>query len=120
MTEEKDKPDDETAEAAPSPEEQAKATRRRMIIGLGGTILVLVVVFWFIFTFIIDPEIVVDAFPGAEVSFAPDVKRQAIIDSWPADVDDGAARRDWGLNPQFGLNEAFNDYLVPRIRERYV
>jgi uncharacterized membrane protein YbhN (UPF0104 family) len=33
-----------------------------MLIGLGGTLVVLVVVFWFIFTFIIDPEIVVDAF----------------------------------------------------------
>jgi uncharacterized membrane protein YbhN (UPF0104 family) len=42
--------------------EAAKSSRRRMLIGLGGTILVLVVVFWFIFTFIIDPEIVVDAF----------------------------------------------------------
>jgi uncharacterized membrane protein YbhN (UPF0104 family) len=42
--------------------EAAKSSRRRMLIGLGGTLLVLVVVFWFIFTFIIDPEIVVDAF----------------------------------------------------------
>lgn len=50
------------APSAPTPEEEAKATRRRVIIGLGGTILVLAVVFWFIFTFIIDPEIVVDAF----------------------------------------------------------
>ena len=45
-----------------TPEEQAGATRKRMIIGLGGTLLVLLVVFWFIFSFIIDPEIVVDAF----------------------------------------------------------
>ena len=53
-------PDD--APSAATPEEEAKATRRRVIIGLGGTILVLAVVFWFIFSFIIDPEIVVDAF----------------------------------------------------------
>ena len=33
-----------------------------MLIGIGGTILVLVVVFWFIFTFVIDPQVVVDAF----------------------------------------------------------
>jgi uncharacterized membrane protein YbhN (UPF0104 family) len=42
--------------------EAAKSSRRRMLIGLGGTLLVLVVVFWFIFTFIIDPEVVVEAF----------------------------------------------------------
>ena len=46
----------------PSAEEVAKASRRRMIIGLGGTILVLLVVFWFIFTFIVDPQVVIDAF----------------------------------------------------------
>lgn len=40
----------------------ARSAQRRMLIGLGGTLLVLVVVFWFIFTFVIDPEIVVDAF----------------------------------------------------------
>jgi len=47
--------------AAPTQAEQDKATRKRMLIGIVGTILVLVVVFWFIFTFIIDPEVVVDA-----------------------------------------------------------
>ena len=52
----------DVAPEAPTPAEQAKAARRRVIIGLGGTILILVVVFWFIFSFIIDPEIVVDAF----------------------------------------------------------
>jgi uncharacterized membrane protein YbhN (UPF0104 family) len=39
-----------------------KSSRKRMLIGIGGTILVLVVVFWFIFTFVIDPQVVVDAF----------------------------------------------------------
>ena len=49
-----------------------------------------------------------------------DLKRQAIIDSWPADVNDDAARRDWGLNPRHDLDAAFGEYLLPRIRERYV
>lgn len=38
-----------------------KASQKRMLIGIGGTILVLVVVFWFIFTFVIDPQVVVDS-----------------------------------------------------------
>jgi uncharacterized membrane protein YbhN (UPF0104 family) len=48
--------DAETQEAAD------RSARKRMLIGIGGTILVLVVVFWFIFTFVIDPQVVVDAF----------------------------------------------------------
>src|SRR5512139_51739 len=34
---------------------------------------------------------VLRAFPGAEVTWAPHLKRQQIVDSWPADVDDSAA-----------------------------
>ena len=48
-----------------------------------------------------------------------DQKRQAIIDSWPEDVDDTAARRDWGFAPRHGFESAFDDYLIPTIRERY-
>jgi predicted dehydrogenase len=35
------------------------------------------------------------------------------------DVDDSAARRDWGFAPAFDFQKAFDEYLVPRIRERY-
>ena len=62
---------------------------------------------------------VVAAFPGAEVSWAPHLKRQQIVDSWPADVDDSAARRDWGYAPRFDEARAFAEYLIPTIRERY-
>ncbi len=64
-------------------------------------------------------ELVLASFPEAEISFRPDLKRQAIVDSWPADVDDDAARRDWGLAPRYDLERAFSEYLIPRIRERY-
>jgi threonine 3-dehydrogenase len=59
------------------------------------------------------------AFPKADVSFVPDVKRQGIIDGWPEDVDDDAARADWGWKPAFGLARAFSEYLVPAITKRY-
>jgi nucleoside-diphosphate-sugar epimerase len=59
------------------------------------------------------------AFPGADISFEPDLKRQAIVDTWPLDVDDGPARRDWGWKPAFELDGSFQDYLVPEIRKRY-
>ena len=59
------------------------------------------------------------AFPGAEMTWAPHQKRQQIVDSWPADVDDSAARRDWGFAPRYDEARAFSEYLVPTIRERY-
>jgi nucleoside-diphosphate-sugar epimerase len=62
---------------------------------------------------------VVRAFPAATITFAVDAKRQAIIDSWPADVDDSAARRDWGFKPAYDFERAFRDYLIPTIRGRY-
>lgn len=59
------------------------------------------------------------AFPGAEITFRPDRRRQGIVDSWPARVDDGPARRDWGFSPALDLEGAFERYLLPRIRARY-
>ncbi len=62
---------------------------------------------------------VLEAFSGAEITWEVDTKRQRIVDSWPADVDDTAARRDWNFEPRYGFAESFSEYLIPRIRERY-
>jgi nucleoside-diphosphate-sugar epimerase len=62
---------------------------------------------------------VVAAFPTATVTFQPHQKRQQIVDSWPADVDDSAARRDWGFLPRYDEARAFSEYLVPTIRQQY-
>ncbi|MCM3876584.1 MAG: NAD-dependent epimerase/dehydratase family protein [Thermoanaerobaculia bacterium] len=64
-------------------------------------------------------SLVVKAFPAANITFEPDLKRQGILDTWPGDVDDTAARRDWGFAPKYGLEAAFSDYLIPTIRDRY-
>lgn len=64
-------------------------------------------------------EIVLGFFPEAQISFDPDVKRQSIVDSWPADLDDSAACRDWGWQPDYDLQRSFAEYLVPNIRDRY-
>jgi nucleoside-diphosphate-sugar epimerase len=64
-------------------------------------------------------DIVRQAFPRAEISFDPESKRKDIVDSWPAQMDDSAARRDWGWQPDYGLANAFDDYLIPAIRQRY-
>jgi threonine 3-dehydrogenase len=62
---------------------------------------------------------VLRAFPSAAVTFNVDQKRQGIVDSWPADVDDSAARRDWGFAPKYNFESAFREYLIPRIKQRY-
>lgn len=64
-------------------------------------------------------DVVVKAFPDARIAFKVDDKRQAIIDSWPADVDDSAARADWGFQPMYDFDRAFGEYLMPTIRRRY-
>ncbi|MSO52064.1 MAG: NAD-dependent epimerase/dehydratase family protein [Acidobacteria bacterium] len=62
---------------------------------------------------------VVRAFPGADITWQNDTKRQGIVDSWPEDVDDSAARRDWGFAPAYDCARAFRDYLIPTIGSRY-
>lgn len=63
--------------------------------------------------------IVLESFPRADITWAVDAKRQGIVDSWPADVDDEAARRDWGFSPRYDFRRAFSEYLIPTIRKRY-
>ncbi len=58
-------------------------------------------------------------FKNAQIDFLPDDKRQAIVDSWPEDVDDSAARRDWGWAPDYDEERAFSEYLIPGIKQRY-
>jgi threonine 3-dehydrogenase len=64
-------------------------------------------------------DVVLKAFPGASITYEIDPKRQRIVDSWPADVDDSAARADWGFKPAYDFERAFREYLIPTIRDRH-
>jgi threonine 3-dehydrogenase len=64
-------------------------------------------------------NIVKHYFSEAQIDFAVDEKRQGIVDSWPADIDDGAARKDWNWEPDYDQNRAFENYLIPAIKSRY-
>jgi nucleoside-diphosphate-sugar epimerase len=59
------------------------------------------------------------AFPKAEITYKIDGKRQEIVDSWPADVDDAAARTDWSFQPAYDFDRAFREYLIPTISKYY-
>ncbi len=64
-------------------------------------------------------DALVERFPQLVVDFEVDPVRQRLADSWPADVDDRLARRDWGLAPRHGLTESLDDYLLPVLAQRY-
>ncbi|MFM2285224.1 MAG: hypothetical protein RLZZ543_721, partial [Bacteroidota bacterium] len=49
--------------------------------------------------------------PEFSISYAPDF-RQAIADSWPASIDDSAARNDWNWTPEYDLAKMTEDMLV--------
>ncbi|MBN1397074.1 MAG: NAD-dependent epimerase/dehydratase family protein [Bacteroidetes bacterium] len=64
-------------------------------------------------------KILKEAFNSADIKFISDYRRQAIIDSWPEDVDDTAARSDWSWEPKYSLDKAFSEYLIPTVRKKY-
>jgi nucleoside-diphosphate-sugar epimerase len=64
-------------------------------------------------------DLVLRAFPRARITWDVDTRRQRIVDSWPADVDDDVARGDWRFSPRYDLQKAFDDYLIPAIRRQY-
>jgi nucleoside-diphosphate-sugar epimerase len=58
-------------------------------------------------------------FPGSQITYQPDLSRQSIVDSWPADIDDSPARSDWGWEPEYNAEEACHSYLLPNIKAHY-
>jgi len=64
-------------------------------------------------------KIVLKAFPDCAITFSPHQQRQKIVDTWPADIDDTAASKDWGWVPDYNQDRSFDDYLIPAICQRY-
>ena len=58
-------------------------------------------------------------FPAATNNCIVHQNRQKIVDTWPEDVDDSAARSDWGWEPDYDFNRGFNEYLFPNIEKEY-
>jgi nucleoside-diphosphate-sugar epimerase len=64
-------------------------------------------------------NLTLNGFPKAEIHFQPDPRRQAIVDSWPAEVDDQPAREDWGWSPSQDVNQDCQEYLLKNIIDLY-
>jgi len=58
-------------------------------------------------------------YPQACITYDPHPGRQAIVDTWPASLDDNAARTDWGWSPDYDADRAFADYLMPAVKRQY-
>ncbi|MGB1451842.1 MAG: NAD-dependent epimerase, partial [Marinirhabdus sp.] len=53
--------------------------------------------------------------PGFTISYRPDF-RQAIADSWPQQLDDSVARKDWGWQPTVILDE-MTDIMLDNLKK---
>lgn len=54
--------------------------------------------------------------PELTVTYSPDF-RQRIADSWPKQLDDTNARRDWGWDPKYDLDTMVDD-MITRLRAK--
>ena len=64
-------------------------------------------------------EKTLEFFPRAEIGYKMNESRQKIVNTWPENVDDNAAKNDWNWEPDYDFESAFSDYLVPGLTEFY-
>jgi nucleoside-diphosphate-sugar epimerase len=55
--------------------------------------------------------------PDFKIDYRVDPVRQAIADSWPESLDDGAARAEWGWRPRYDL-EAMVAEMLDTLRRK--
>jgi len=58
-------------------------------------------------------------FPDAEIDYEVNKKRQKMLDGWPMDTDDSAAKKEWNWQPCHDLDKGFNEYLIPNLKQMY-
>ena len=51
-------------------------------------------------------------YPDAKLSYNINNIRQKIVDSWPDNINDSLATKEWGWNPSYNLNDTIKNYLV--------
>tara|TARA_B100000212_G_scaffold77699_1_gene55140 strand:+ start:1797 stop:2765 length:969 start_codon:yes stop_codon:yes gene_type:complete len=51
-------------------------------------------------------------YPNAKLSYNINKVRQKIVDSWPDNINDSLATKEWGWKPNYNLNDTIQNYLV--------
>tara|TARA_B100000614_G_scaffold7435_1_gene6937 strand:- start:22088 stop:23041 length:954 start_codon:yes stop_codon:yes gene_type:complete len=64
-------------------------------------------------------EKIISHFPNFNLVYDVNAKRQKLIDGWPAQLNQKNAEEDWGWKPEFNFDNAFENYLIPKIKEFY-
>ena len=57
-------------------------------------------------------EVIKKRYPQFEMVYEPEPIKQAIADSWPDNMDDSCARKEWGWNPQYDLEKMTDDMIL--------
>jgi nucleoside-diphosphate-sugar epimerase len=55
--------------------------------------------------------------PEFKITYKPDF-RQEIADSWPKEIDDSTARKDWGWRPVYSLDK-MTEEMITELRKKY-
>jgi nucleoside-diphosphate-sugar epimerase len=51
-------------------------------------------------------------YSDAKIVYSINAQRQKIVDSWPSDIDDSLAKKEWGWSPNYNLQRTINEYLL--------
>ncbi len=55
-------------------------------------------------------ELIKKDYPKSKLTYNINDVRQKIVDSWPSNIDDSLANKEWGWMPKYDLNKTI-DYL---------
>ena len=56
--------------------------------------------------------------PNAQISFKPEEQMVKIVDSWPDELDDSEAKKDWGWDPDYKLENTIKDF-IQEVQQQY-
>ena len=62
-------------------------------------------------------DVIKKTIPNFEIAYKPDF-RQGIADSWPNSIDDTQAKKDWGWQPKYNL-ENMTEVMIEKLRIYY-